>query len=32
MADDIKERLINLLLEKSFRYSEEATINWHPEK
>ena len=26
MADDIKERLIKLLLEKSFRYSEEATI------
>jgi len=26
MADDIKERLISLLLEKSFGYSEEATI------
>lgn len=26
MASDIKERLINLLLERSFRYSEEATI------
>jgi orotate phosphoribosyltransferase len=26
MADDIRERLISLLLEKSFGYSEEATI------
>ena len=26
MTTDLKERLINLLLEKSFRYSEKATI------